>query len=322
MSTEIFNEDQPYSVKSFQIDYSALGKKITMVLNGDRDTLDDLASSFMQDGGAMNSFPGIPDTVAALIDETIAVRTPKLDYKGEGKLADLILIGEAGLLEGDSPIADSGIDADGVPANVTGRVIYEPDDVALEYGLPFRAGLKWDLTVSANSVLAMDSDFEDVASLLDDLNLDHETISWLAIINLYQNGSITEAQRGTLFSYLNAEDATGAQDWMKRYLRGQTSYRFWIPNVSITKRYRTLPLTADSVPIPGSISSVGDDDGPPDWTGAPDEDNYGNSYLYWRGATQVEFVGEFWVVEEQWNGFLDFDEDLYNDPTADDGDDT
>lgn len=317
-SRSVFNtDDVNYQVTKYEKDYSAIGIKYTMTLAGDRTALDTAALAIMQDGSPLSSIDGIPSTIAENIPDGALIRTPKLIWDGKGQMAELILIAEDGLNEGDTVV--SGTDESGdtyMPANVTSRLIFEPNDTTLAYGIPFRAGFKWDLTVAANGVLAMSDDFADVASLIDSINIDSSSITWLGIINLYQTGAITEAQRGTLFSYLTAEDATGAKDWMTRYLRGQTSFRYWVPNVTLTKRYRTVPL-GDNIPDPGLIATdPSDPNYPPDFTGAPQNDPYFNDYIYWAGATQLDFVGEFWCVERQWTGFVDFDTDLYGDPTA------
>jgi hypothetical protein len=132
-------------------------------------------------------------------------------------------------------------------------------------------------------------------------------------------------------TFLNSLRET--REWLTRYLRGQHNWRAWVPSVTHTARYRTLPDSDLSVPKPGALCMPGGgnytywyytdaqlppqqrtvecEDGPPKWTLAPLSDKYGNIFVYLRGGSQVEFSGEFWAVETQYNGFLDFDVEVY-----------
>jgi hypothetical protein len=228
-----------------------------------------------------------------------------------------------------------------VPPNTTTRFVYEPNDVALAYGLPFRPGMKWDLTIQAPNLdfmceyqslnedgISTTANLISIEQVLKNVGYIATNMSLMAVCNVWEAGQITEQYKAAIFNYLWADHGladpgswqgggAGSAEYVRRILRGTTSYRFWIPHVTVTTRYRTLPQSLTDVPKPGEIGLAGEDGGPPGWTNAPYEDKWTNIFSYWSSGPQVEFSGEFYVVEQQWQGFLDFDEDLYNQPYKD-----
>ncbi len=310
----MYNVADLYACKSIVKDFSAIGRKIELTLNGDRETLNDLANTIVEGGYyLLSDLPGLSSDQQAIFTATALARTPRLVWDGQGLKADLVVYGEQGLKEGDSIVSDDGGDFS-VPFNATSRFMFEPNDVALGYGLPFRAGYKWDLTVHA-SLGAADG-------ILTALGYDATTISLLAALHVWESGAIEEQQRGVLYTALNAN--TSATEYLKRYLRGQTSYRFWVPHVTVTTRYRTMPQleTNPSFSKPGEITISGEVGAPPIWTTAPRFPDFGDLndtatwYRWYASGPQIDFNGEFYSAEEQWQGFLDYDVALYGDPNS------
>ena len=310
-----------YGTKSFTKDFTATGRKIELVLNGKRMELNDLANTIVGDGSfLLSDIPGLSAELQELLTGTALARTPKLVYNGEGDKADLHIYGEQGLNEGDSTVGDDGGDYT-VPFNTTSRFVFEPNDVALAYGLPFRAGRKWDLTQTLSAAVGTVPDA--VYNCLFDQGRFSEPndITCLELIHFWETAAIDQQLRGPIQDMMRAN--TEMSEWMTRYLRGQTSYRFWIPHVSVIRRFRTMPqLEGGSIQFskPGAIAYRGQDGGPPMWTNAPgwadwgDADTPSSYYNYYASGPQIDFNGDFYSCEEQWQGFLDYDSDLYDNP--------
>lgn len=333
-----------FECREFVKEFTPLGKRYSIVLNGDRAELDAIGEEIhaaVASGYKLNAIPNLAAAVVALIPDSVLARTPRLVYKGEGNLADLVIMGEEGIQEGFVQLGDPNTpntSAFEMPPNVSSRFVYEPNDVALAYGLPFRAGFKWDLEAIADNldfeVTYYQADPEDpeaapleiaqsITEMMKVIGHTASTMSLLAMVNVWREGSITEQQRGALYSYLADENGGGeaTQEYVKRILRGQDSFRFWVPNVTVTRRWKKHPGFAglEGLSHPGEISYLGEDSGPPEWSGAPDSyfgtgDDTDIFYEYWATGPQLEMTGEGWVTEEQWNGFLSFDSALYDDP--------
>jgi hypothetical protein len=287
-------------------------------------------------------------------------RTPRLDTLGEGDKAILTIPFDEGLIEGTGvfsvPTGRTLTDIEAfdatnasntaVPADTSYRIVFEPDDVELGYGLPFRPGYKWDLTELLTPA-DLDYDFSTDAlpdydqagsthiattlgDLLKGLGADTSNISRLALCNIWAEGAITEQQRLAIFSFLNDPDeaSNGEQAYVIRWLRGQRSYRYFIPHISVTRRYRSSPvLLGSAFPSPGQISAANTAGAPPPWTNAPSAMYVGDPvnlvgipYVYWSTGPQVEFVGDQWQVEVQWSGFADIDKNMYQNPLDPDTD--
>ncbi len=361
------------ALKRFTKEGTALGRKYIIEINGQWKDLDAILEDILnagEDGYNLNDmFGALPDLSDQVRDILVPsgvkafARTPKLSSPGEGDKAELTIPFEEGLQEGTGGagyaavgpnLSDEeafAVDAgDAVPANTSYRLVFEPDDVELGYGLPFRKGYKWDLTTQAPNLdgysFKNPPAFENTSSdpggvatkatypnmLIDALGYDSTKISTLAICNIWREGNITEQQRGALFCYLHdggGEVATpasyGMQAYVLRILRGETSYRYFLPHVSAVRRYRSPPVVPGYFPLPGEISNAGEEGAPPAWCNAPlqmfvlggdDPDGLLN-YKYWSTGPQVEFVGDQWQVEVQWNGFVDMDTNMYLAPTGD-----
>lgn len=346
MSTNL--RTKTYDCKSFVKEFSPIGEKYQLVLNGGRAALDSLGIEIMTNanGYYMYYIPGLSTQMKAHIPTDVLCRTPKLEWNGESDTATLTVIGERGLLNGDVVLGDTS-EAYVMPRDATCRFVYEPLDVALAYGLPFRAGFKWDLTVQAANLSTFAlitavavQDVSDPTKLVDpspttldiilkNLGYDPDNISKMAICNIWEGGALTEPQRGAIFQYLNAGNASGdpysnggglpTKEYVKRILRGQTSYRFWMPHISVTLRFKQLPNNTTYVPFAGRWFDVGDENGPPAWTNAPTHYSFNGQQLdqlkfkYWSTGPQVEFTGDQWIVEQQWSGFIDHDSELLED---------
>lgn len=320
MSTELFREDDEiqYEVKAFKILYSLTGKRYEFTLNGSRDKLQALAELISAGGEGeaagqlLREIPGIPESIKAYISTDVIAHTPPLDWKGDGLLGELMVYGEDGAKEGDDDIASEG-SAEGDPGQrprgATCSFIYEPNDVDLRYGLPFREFQKWDLIVKVSEAFSPVPDIfvEICGSGVNDFRL-------LDLINAYLNGAFKNAAQQNAF-FAAMKEYTALDEFLLRWTRGQQQYRFWIPHLTITTRYRTMPnLTGDDSEFagPNTFAEKGEDGGPPQWSPAPSTDANGFAYTYWYSGPQLNPGGDVWVVEEQWHGFLDMDKDLYD----------
>lgn len=337
---DALNEGERFAPSKLGIDYTPIGRKYVITLRGIREDLDALAVAMTADAFPANTIPNLSAAIIAMVPANALVRTPHLDWDGEGKYANLIVPAEEGLNEGDSTVGTDPESDDQyvVPPNTTSRFVFEPNDVALAYGLPFRSGFKWDLEIDAPNVdfpvtyYLTDEHGQEtqvdktIKTLMQTVGLPADQMSLLAICNVWHEGSVTEQQRLAIYSYLKDDNGggLGSQQYVRRILRGQDHYRFWIPHVTVIRRYRTMPHDRAAVPVPGGIFSVGDPGGPPIWTNAPDAfwddpwqtEDFDASlyYSYFTTGPQLEFAGEFYIVEQQWSGFVDFDSDLYSDP--------
>lgn len=369
-----------YGIKNWGKQGSALGRKYTFIINGQWKDLDAVAEKIITLGGYeltnfLQDFSQVSGELKAIVippSVTAIARTPDLTGKGEGDKAELTLTFEEGLQEGTggmtgadaSLIGPSQTDAEAfltsastrVPADTSYRLVFEPNDVDLGYGLPFRGtgtegeGYKWDLTLKlsetqqtyefstkrrplydkVDGTTPTTVPANQLDDLLNGLGYDPENLSLLALTNIWRDGAATEQQRGAIFEFLNDEDdggGTATVEFVKRILRGETSYRFWVPHVSAIRRYRNPPILPGSFPLPGQISEAGTNGAPPPWCNAPLSMFVGGEdapeklrYTYWSSGPQVEHTGEFWTVEVQWSGFVDIDDELYGDPTATDDD--
>lgn len=330
-ATQLWVKD--YDCAKLTKEFSAIGEKYQLVLNGKRAVLNTLGFTIARDETYLRFIPGLSSAVQALIPNDVLARTPRLDWDGAGENATLTVTGERGLINGDVALGSiTSNDAYTMPPNATCRFTYEPNDVELSYGLPFRKNYKWDLTVTApNLTFAVDktgipsveeeyySSITTIANLLSSLGYT-TSISLMAICNIWSDGSVTEIQRGLLFQYLNNASGGGiaSKEYIDRYLRGQKSYRFWVPTVSTTLRFRRLPNNSYYVPTPGQVFAAGATGGPPLWTNAPvnyvPADGISIPYKYLRTGPQLDFAGEQWVVETQWAGFVEYDEPIYTNP--------
>jgi hypothetical protein len=367
-----------YAVKKFVKEGSATGRKYVITINGQWLDIDAFLEEIIRGDSTNRGYSlerllaAVPNFSAQAKDILIPpgvqafARTPRLESTGEGDKADLTLIFEEGLQEntggaGGFPVGPNLTDAQAfsedpsnnvVPANTTYRLVFEPSDVDLAYGLPFRKGYKWDLTVQAPNLNVYTFDdapaVEDSSGavvpggalkpydLLKNLGYKPGSISTLAVCNIWRDGALTEPQRGALFSYLNdggdaaadnnedtAEGRTsrGMRAYVRRILRGETSYRYYIPHVSVTRRYRSPPVVPGYFPLPGEIAEVGAPGAPPAWTNAPTSmfvpgsvDDPELAYSYLSTGPQVDFVGDQWQVDVQWSAFVDLDTNLYENP--------
>lgn len=324
MSKQLFAmaNGQRYDLKSWEINYTAIGRKFTLVFNGHRDDLDYLGKAIAskQDGYRVASIPAITsDFKKQFFDgPPLICRSPKLSSNGEGKLATLTVTAEAGLQNGDGTNSwnwPNEVDMDDskafaanagnrLPSNTTVRVVYEPNDVSLGYGMPFRAGKKWDLTVAAGSLPS------DVASTLSGPGgfASPTSLTLLEIIHFWETAAIEQQARGPIQTWLLSNAST--KEYMTRYLRGQTSYRFFVPHVTVTRRYRSEPDTS-VLPQPGQVAEFNKFGGPPQWTRAPYKIN-DVVLKYYCSGPQVDFNGECWTMEMQFSGFADYDTALYS----------
>ena len=353
-------------LKSFIKEGSALGRKYSIVLNGQWSVLNDILESIIAGGGGTTGYPlatllgGIPGFSSQLTGilssngNLAFARTPRLEGRGEGDKADLTLIFEEGLQENSgtlfNPVGPNQSDQEAftagsgntqVPADSSYRLVFEPNDVELGYGLPFRAEYKWDMTIQAPNLSTytlpngpIGFETKDgtpdptgavkINTLIDGIGYDSTNISLLAVANIWREGSITESQRGAFFNYLN-NAATGggyaSVAYVTRILRGETSYRYFVPHVAAIRRYRSPPQVPGFFPLPGAIDAAGTGTAPPDWCNAPKTMYVAGgasnlTYTYWSTGPQVEFTGEFWTAEVQWSGFVDMDTNMYNNPTG------
>ncbi len=355
VGTKIWNTDDAsisgkmVTVEKFTCDYNATGRKFKLEIKGDWTDLDDIASQIVGNSTTAGNqnlkdlLTNMDTTLSAIIPATgIICRTPQLNTQAAGTMAILTVFAEEGLQEGGKFVGGAMDDSaalkasgDVLPADTTFRFVWEPNDVELLYGLPFRPNYKWDLTndlenfdFPANPQLPHGVPYDNpsatdnqpgFATNIDDLvaalGCDPDTMTEAALCNIWREGGITEPQRGAIYQYLIASGSgTGTFEYAERILRGETSYRYWIPHVSVIRRYRTPPDTS-AYPSPGASGGAYDTNGPPSWTDAPDTDKWENDYTYLCTGPQVEFSGEFWTVECQWSGFLDFDSDLYGNPS-------
>jgi hypothetical protein len=338
-STHLWASTQ--GVKSFTKDWSANGIRFSMVVEGDRAVLDSLAE--LVHSGQYTSLQDVANycgatEVAKLIDKGVRPRTPQLAYSGQGLIAQLTIGGFAGLAEGNSTIGYPAPSATNVPGSSSCRIVFEPNDVDLKYGLPFRAGKRWDLEKTCKDVGILQSD---LPAGMSDFVVEKQSL--LALCNLFESNSwnsTIEKYQAIEFMQKN----TNMNEWLKRHLRGQSNYRTWIPTVTVHTQYRTMPsaniaksdvLTPGKLCLPNgpgnyaqnnwvvqsdgtrklNILQISCEQGPPPWTQAPQKDCYGNIYVYLRGASQLEFNGDGWSIETQYNGFLEYDADLYEDPS-------
>ena len=357
------------ALKRFTKEGAALGRKYIIELNGQWKDLDTILEGILsagQDGYSLDDlFDDLPDLsnqvrdILSPSDVEAFARTPKLSSPGEGDKAELTIPFEEGLQEGTGEAGYAAVGpnlsdeeafsagaGDAVPANTSYRLVFEPDDVELGYGLPFRKGYKWDLTIQAPNLDAYTfpntPDYTPPPdligppapaihpyTLINALGYHSDNISIMAICNIWREGAITEQQRGALFCYLNdgggAPTNLGMKAYVLRILRGETSYRYFIPHVSVVRRYRSPPLIPGHFPLPGEIADAGTAGAPPPWTNAPSAmyvpgagapDNL--KYTYWSTGPQVEFVGDQWQVEVQWNAFVDLDIKMYQNPNTED----
>ena len=339
-----------FGIEKLTCDYNAVGRKYKVELHGDWTDLDAVAKLIVGDSTTAGNqnlktlLANMDTTLAAIIPDTgVICRTPQLNTEKGATFSTLTVIAEEGLQEGGKFVGGAMDDSAALlasgyvlPADTTFRFVWEPNDVELLYGLPFRPEYKWDLTndlksfdFPANSQLPHGVPYDNpsatdnqpgFATNIDDLvaalGYDPDTMTEAALCNIWREGGITEPQRGAIYQYLIASGSgTGTFEYAERILRGETSYRYWIPHVSVIRRYRTPPDTS-AYPSPGASGGAYDTNGPPLWTDAPDFDAWDNDYIYLCTGPQVEFSGEFWTVECQWSGFLDFDSDLYGNPSA------
>lgn len=316
------------AVKGFTKEFSGNGIKFILTLNGDRAELDSLGDFI--NSAATNKLADVAsacgdDVIAGMIPDDVLARTPVLQWSGEGLKADLVVNGDAGLKEGDSTINEGTQAVYDIPGSASARVVFEPNDVDLKYGLPFRAGKKWDLEVTLDSISAQYPIPPEITSVL----LPEDSL--LAVINKFEAGTFSDtATRNAVLTFI--QQVPSLAQWFIRTARGQTNYRTWVPSVTVTRRYRTMPTndqSPDDVPAPGALCTPNGDAyvdsngeqwmteiGPPQWTGAPIVDVNGEQYVYLRGGSQVEFAGDMWVVELQYNGFLGYDAALYTNSVA------
>ena len=359
------------ALKRFTKEGAALGRKYIIELNGQWKDLDRILEGILSAGqsgyGLEDLFDDLPDLSDQVRNILIPsgikafARTPKLSSPGEGDKAELTIPFEEGLQEATGGagyaavgpnLSDEeafGVNAgDAVPANTSYRLVFEPNDVELGYGLPFRKGYKWDLTTQAPNLdtytfpnppgyqntsggsTPVDAIATHPNTLIDALGYNATNISTLAICNIWREGAITEQQRGALFCYLQdgggevgTAASLGMQAYVLRILRGETSYRYFLPHVSVVRRYRSPPVVPGYFPLPGEIADAGEAGAPPAWCNAPltmfasaPDPNGLLAYKYWSTGPQVEFVGDQWQVEVQWNGFVDMDMNLYLAPTG------
>jgi hypothetical protein len=316
-STNIFNVTPQHDVKKWVLEWSSTGRKIYFVFEGDRDALLELGNKIFD--GDVTAGIATEGLEVALPDDSgdWLLRTPRLNNDNTGLITQLEAVAEEGMNEGDTLVSSDHASVF-IPPDTTVRCVIEANDVELAYGYPFRPDMKWDLTKTFAD-LGIDTE-----SIKDIFNGDAQPFSLLAAINKWESGTFKDVtQKDALYTFLigvgNSYDEHPCNEYFVRYLRGQRTFRCWVPNVTVSQRWRTMPLSSN-FPPPGGVGAVGDEDksgkwlGPPTWTGAPTEDKWGNQYLYWRGATQVEFAGEVYTSETQWWGFFEFDQALYGDP--------
>jgi hypothetical protein len=116
----------------------------------------------------------------------------------------------------------------------------------------------------------------------------------------------------------------GTAEYIKRILRGETSYCEYVPHVTITRSYKNPPNLSDVTkwPPPGFLARFTGGEYPsgypPPWTSAPAvyDADAAIYYSYLWSGPQLEFTGEVWQVEAQCQGFVQIDKDLYSDPFA------
>lgn len=320
-------------VSNFTKEWSGNGIRYSLRISGERAVLESLAE--LVHTGSYTSLKDVADycgatEVSKSIPQGVRPRTPLLTYSGQGLIAELTIGGLAGLKEGNSTIGYDEETNYNVPGGATCRIVYEPNDVDIKYGLPFRAGMKWDL----ERTLA-DAGYTNLPAGFNDIDVNKHSL--LAMCNAFESNSWNStAEKWDAIEWF--ESKATLNEWIRRYLRGETNYRTWIPTVTVTRQYRTMPAAdkdEEAFPKPGVLCHplgtayyqkyytlekrldtiyVATEFGPPAWTQAPLKDSYGNDFFYLRGASQLEFNGDGWSVETQWSGFLEFDAILYSSP--------
>ncbi len=365
------------AIKKFVKEGTAIGRKYSLVVNGQWADLDKVLERILTGssgegyelGDIIATCPGFSEEAKGILIPSgvkAYARTPRLESLGEGDKADLTIPFEEGLQEGSGgaggePVGKSLNDEaafsnspsnSAVPADSSYRLVFEPDDVELGYGLPFRSGYKWDLTTQAPNLTTYSfpnpPGFESSegtagtpaahpSDLLAGLGYDPTNLSTLAVCNIWRDGAITEQQRGALFSYLNdgagavstdeeKRASRGMRAYVLRILRGETHYRYFLPHVTVVRRYRSPPVIPGFFPVPGEIEAAGELGAPPPWTNAPvsmfvatdtgEDPPAGLGYTYWSTGPEVDFVGDQWQVQVGWSGFVDMDTNMYQNATV------
>lgn len=312
------NADEAVKIQKWTVDYAATGRRVQVTFNGPRDELRQLARLIADNEGVMLSDLGRDYGSPSLEDDGAGIRcrTPRLINSATGDMCELIVFGEQGLKEGDTYVAENEDDvsdvndANTIPPGVTCRVLWEPNDIPLLLAPAFhkwtdadgqeRSG-QWNLDVPFNdegvtseALAAFETYFNDSDTITD------------VIYNLRTLAD--ENAKRTILNYLKTH--ASAKEYLKRLNRDQTHYRQWLPQVIVTRRYRTAPALPSSGAFAGSPTAP---DYPPAWTGRKERDPVTNqTFTYYKGASHIEPAGDFWVTEEIWNGLLSADTEIYS----------